>query len=91
MFVYHVRQGSDGLERILLQDNAGQLYLARTLGAPPPLGARLDGARPHLGFGILVCKVSGQAHRVIFEAMGGPAAVMPSVPWRAGAAAIGPP
>ncbi len=77
MFKYRVTQIAEGLHHFMLEDNASQVYLVRALGSPPPIGARLNGARPHLGFGLLECSASAQVYRVIFESTGGDAAVLP--------------
>ncbi len=50
-----------------LRCQVGRYHLARALHDSPPLGARLNGAKPHLGFGVLVCPQSGAIFRVIFE------------------------
>ena len=75
MFKYRVIQASDH-EHLVLEDTVGQIYLVRALGPPPQIGSRLDGARPHLGFGLLMCNMSGQVYRVMFESIRGRAAVV---------------
>ena len=55
--------------RRVLKCSSGRLHLVRALNAPPPEGAVLGGAKPHLGFGILTCTVSGAIFRVMFEAI----------------------
>jgi hypothetical protein len=47
----------------------GHYHLARTLNVTPEQDASLRGDKPHLGFGILVCAVSGAIFRVIFESI----------------------
>lgn len=84
MFKYQVAQHQDSHDRLVLQDNMGQFYLVRALGQPPPSGARLNGARPHLGFGLLKCSVSGQVYRVIFESTDSQAAIVLSQQQRTG-------
>ena len=76
MVEFCVTQDEDGDDRLLLQDNAGQFYRVRALGLTPPVGARLHGARPRLGFGLLMCSVSGQMFRVIYESTGSHAAIV---------------
>ena len=61
-----------------MQDSAGNAYRVRALGTPPPVGVTLTGARPHLGFGLLVCAGSGQVYRVIFESIESYVAELPS-------------
>ncbi len=53
--------------RLGLRCEAGRYHLARALHDLPPPGLRLNGARPHLGFGVLLCPGSGTVFRVIFE------------------------
>lgn len=70
MYKYRVVNGEVEPDRVVLQDYRGQTYLVRPLSLAPPRGAKLEGARPHLGFGVLVCSLSGQTYRVMFEAIG---------------------
>lgn len=83
MYKYRVVNGDVDANRVVLQDYRGQTYLVRPLSLAPPHGARLEGARPHLGFGILVCSLSGQVYRVIFEEIGGQWVVQPAERLRA--------
>ena len=53
-----------------LRCNAGFYHLSRALSGLPAADARLEGDRPHLGFGILRCPLSGATYRVIFESIG---------------------
>lgn len=78
MYKYRVVRGEVDEGLVVLQDYRGQTYLVRPLSLAPPHGAKLDGARPHLGFGILVCSLSGQMYRVIFEEIGGQRVVQPN-------------
>jgi len=43
--------------------------MARALSVLPVVNAALEGARPRLGFGILLCPQSGSIYRVIFESI----------------------
>ena len=43
--------------------------MARALNSLPPVDAVLNGDKPHLGFGILVCTASSAMFRVIFESI----------------------
>ena len=67
MHVYSVVENWAGESRLGLRCQVGRYHLARALHDLPPPGARLNGARPHLGFGLLVCPKSGAFFRVIFE------------------------
>ena len=84
MYKYRVVRGEVDEGLVVLQDYRGQTYLVRPLSLAPPHGAKLDGARPHLGFGILVCSLSGQMYRVIFEEIGGQRVVQPNQQFRTG-------
>ena len=84
MYKYRVVRGEVDEGLVVLQDYRGQTYLVRPLSLAPPHGAKLDGARPHLGFGILVCSLSGQMYRVIFEEIGGQRVVQPNQQLRTG-------
>lgn len=64
--------------RLTLRCSRGHYHMVRALSALPDLEARLEGYRPHLGFGILMCSKSGASFRVIFESIGNPA--KPSAP-----------
>ena len=71
MHRYHVvdLEAEDGM--CVLQSSASLYHVARPLGCKPALYAVLHGDKPHLGFGILVCKESGAVFRVIFESING--------------------
>ncbi len=71
MYKYRVVHGDVGPGHVVLLDYRGQTYLVRPLSVAPPPGTKLEGAKPHLGFGILACTLSGQIYRVMFEAIGG--------------------
>lgn len=61
------RWPSTGTCRLLC--SRGRLHAVRVLNALPPVDARLLGDKPHLGFGLLQCMVSGATFRVIFESI----------------------
>ena len=84
MFKYRVMPDKDAHDHVAMQDSAGNAYLVRPLGTPPPVGAMLTGAGPHLGFGLLVCDGSGQVYRVIFESIDSFVTEWPSKQQRAG-------
>ena len=58
--------------RLTLQCTRGHFHVVRALSMLPVAGASLEGAKPHLGFGILLCPISGTIFRVIFESIGNP-------------------
>ncbi len=55
--------------RLELRCSRGQYHVARGLSALPDANATLQGDKPHLGFGILICPKSGAIFRVIFESI----------------------
>ena len=67
MHTYSVVENWAGKSRLGLRCQIGRYHLARALHDSPPRGVRLNGARPHLGFSVLVCPKSGAFFRVIFE------------------------
>ncbi len=69
MHRYRVVERCDESELCALRCSAGRYHVARSLKAMPPLHATLNGTKPHLGFGLLVCAVSGATFRMIFEAI----------------------
>ena len=69
MHRYRVVERWDESKLCALQCSAGRYHVARSLKAMPPLHATLNGTRPQLGFGLLVCAASGDTYRVIFEAI----------------------
>jgi len=56
--------------RMTLRCSRGHYHMARALSVLPDVEARLEGYRPHLGFGILHCPTSGEVFRMIFESVG---------------------
>lgn len=69
MHRYRVVERWDESELCALRCSAGRYHVARSLRAMPPLHATLNGTKPQLGFGLLVCAASGATFRVIFEAI----------------------
>jgi hypothetical protein len=69
MHTFDVVDRSAEAARLALRCNFGRYHHARPLNAVPPLGGFLQGARPRLGFSILVCLDSGLVYRVIFESV----------------------
>ncbi len=67
MHKYRVVHRTDDDEFVALRDGSGRYHVARPLKAKPPLRALLQGDKPHLGFGMLLCTQSGQVFRMIFE------------------------
>jgi len=67
MHEYRVAQRSLDDGRLALVCNMGRCHLTRSLSEPPLVGAMLCGARPHLGFGLLLCVSSGDIFPVVFE------------------------
>ena len=71
MHKYRVIEQWADESRLALKCSKGRYYLARALSmAPPPAGVVLEGAKPHLGFDLLLCPTSGAVFRVIFESIG---------------------
>ncbi len=57
-----------GAEHALsLSDGAGGFHVARATADVPPIGAKLTGDAPALGFGLLLSTSVDQVFRVIFE------------------------
>ena len=54
---------------IALCDADGRFHVARVGEQAPPLGARLTGNRPALGFGLLLGEALDAVYRVTFEAV----------------------
>jgi hypothetical protein len=69
MHKYRVWECRPDESRLALKCSQGRYHLTRVLNALPPAGATLTGATPHLGFGILLCPISGTVFRVIFESI----------------------
>ena len=61
-----VERWPDG-SRIELRCQTGRYHVARVLSGTPAANATLIGDKPHLGFGLLACSLSGRIFRVIFE------------------------
>ena len=70
MHKYRVVERWQEESRLALWCSAGRYHLARALGPLPVADARLEGSRPHLGFGTLQCTATGTVFRVIFESIG---------------------
>lgn len=67
---YRVVESRPDEKRLALRSsNSGRYHLVRVLNALPAEGVTLHGDRPHLGFGLLLCKRSGEVYRVIFESI----------------------
>ena len=67
MHQYHVVECWPDSNRVGLQCQLGSYHLVRVLSAMPAADISLNGDKPHLGFGILSCTLSGRTFRVIFE------------------------
>jgi len=76
MHKYRVVERSAEESRLTIRCSGGRYHLTRALSVLPEVDARLEGDKPHLGFGILRCSKTGAAFRVIFESIGNTA--MPS-------------
>lgn len=63
-----VEHWSDG-SRIELRCQTGRYHVVRVLSGTPAANATLFGDKPHLGFGLLACSLSGRIFRVIFESI----------------------
>ncbi len=72
MHQYRVLEIQSAENLLTLQCSAGHHHLIRALNHVPPVGATLDGGKPHLGFGILACPRSQLIYRVIFERVSSP-------------------
>ncbi len=70
MHKYRVVECFSEERRLTLRCSRGQYHIVRALSVLPGLDAMLEGARPHLGFGLLSCPKSGAIFRVIFESFG---------------------
>ena len=66
---YRVVESRPDEKRLALRSGSGRFHLIRALNALPAEGAILHGDRPHLGFGLLLCRRSGDVYRVIFESI----------------------
>jgi hypothetical protein len=55
----------------VLRCHTGRYHVARMLNVMPAAETALHGDKPHLGFDILLCVVSGAVFRVIFESIDG--------------------
>lgn len=83
--------------KCVIRSSTNRYHLVRSLGRRLGLNMVLLGDPPHLGFGILVCEVSGAIFRVIFDSINDPepaprAGGTPSKPptqWRAIHARVG--
>ena len=73
MHQYRVVGRLEGSNRWALKCSNGRFHLARALNGAPASGTLLRGDKPHLGFGILLCAMSGAIFRVIFESINDPA------------------
>ena len=78
MYKYRVVERWVEQSRLVLRCSKGRYYVARALSLATPPGAVLEGAKPHLGFDLLLCPQSGAIFRVIFESIGNTA--LPSPP-----------
>jgi len=58
-----------GSEHALCLASAGGYHVARATASVPPVGARLLGNAPALGFGLLLGAPLDQVFRVIFESV----------------------
>lgn len=67
MHKYRVAERWPDESRLTLQCGAGRYHVARVISLLPEVDETLEGAKPHLGFGILVCQTSGAMYRLIFE------------------------
>jgi hypothetical protein len=67
MHKYKVIQSRECEKWLALLGSDGRYHVARALSTAPPIGAVLDGTRPHMGFGMLLCPQSGHTYRVMFE------------------------
>jgi len=64
-----VERWPDG-SRLELRCQTGRYHVVRILSGTPAAGVTLTGDKPHLGFGLLSCSLSGRIFRVIFESIG---------------------
>lgn len=70
MHKYRVVEPQAEARLFTLRCSRGHYHVARALSLLPAVDARLEGDKPHLGFGLLVCPNSGAVYRVIFESIG---------------------
>jgi hypothetical protein len=52
---------------VCLADAAGDLHIARATASVPPVGTKLLGGAPELGFGLLLSTPVTEVFRLIFE------------------------
>ena len=69
MHKYRVIECKADESRLALQCGSGRFHVTRALNALPAPGSILNGDKPHLGFGLLLCSRSGALYRVIFESI----------------------
>ena len=69
MYRYHVVERRADQNRLALRCHMGRYHVARALNVMPSEAVALNGDKPHLGFGILLCAASGTVFRVIFESI----------------------
>jgi hypothetical protein len=80
MHQYRVLECWVGDSSFSLRCNLGRFHLARALSGMPPTGVTLQGAAPHLGFGVLECTTTGSLLRVIFVSVN--TVLQPPAPYR---------
>ena len=55
--------------RVALQCHMGRYHVALALNGMPPAAGTLHGQKPHSGFIVLLCTISGAMFRMIFESI----------------------
>jgi hypothetical protein len=69
MHEYEVVERSLADSRLTLRGTDGRYHQTKALNLLPPMGAVLLGARPHLGFAILLSTQTGNVFPVVFESV----------------------
>lgn len=69
MHRYHVVERWVDDSRVALQCHMGRYHVALALNGMPPAAGNLHGQKPHPGFVVLLCAISGTMFRMIFESI----------------------
>lgn len=69
MHKYRVVERWADESRVALQCHMGRYHVALALNGMPPAASTLHGQKPHPGFVVLLCTVSGTMFRMIFESI----------------------
>jgi hypothetical protein len=67
MAQYLVLDMNAGQRLVALRDQCSCYHVARVTAELPPIHGQLDGAKPAVGFNLMVAQCSSQVYRMIFE------------------------